>query len=808
MKDVFAGKRSIVFPVKFSVLLLSSIATFCISGAARAEEAESVSKSMVRKNIAAHHVRNIKTDKNSKKNYKSAISNRSEEVEVSGSQRYMQSGSTMKVDSRIMQSEVPGQNILKSLGQLPGTSYSSSDPLGIDGWSTSIHIRGFSQNQLGVTLDGIPLNDQTYANLNGLNINNAIISDDIGRASLSVGSGALGVPSNSNLGGSMEMSVRDPSDLAGAKVSQGFGSYGMERTYVRLDSGKLNQSGTKLFVSYARAYEKKYNSSSPDFMQNVDSKIVQPLGERAHASLFFNWSNAEVWNYSDNSLEMLDKLGWRTANFYPDYGAAYSAAQWGYTNGASGSLPAGWQNVSTTYGTAFYDAGQATVDYLTGLHLDVDITDRLKWHGLLYGHKDDTHTVVGDPYDYSSTGAPLAEDVWHLQQQRAGFTTNFTYDYQKHHIETGAWFENNRQETSFNIYNQPLLGQGNPVSVTGPYNTYGLLYPIYHYQWNTNTFQYHLMDTYTPLDNLRLTYGFKSMLQTTSGGAQSGFSNLAHGSMTSSAAFLPNVNLVWRFMKHHELYFDVAETMRPYSVAAKGSYTSPWGVSTQSEFEQNRSKLRPEKDWVYVVGYRYTSRKVVASVAAYHADISHRLLSGNTGSINSPNYVIVDSQKASMNGVDASINYYPVKWLGIFNSFSYNHMAYGSNVQVVSTSGSGNLNGKKMVAYPSFIYKTGIDLHYKGFDANFYANYFSKRYYSLMNDTSVKPYWFTSVGATYDFGKVSVLKNVKVSFNVYNLLNQKYISQMGENGFPIQGDYQSLQRGAVREFFGTISASY
>ncbi|WP_248845874.1 TonB-dependent receptor [Acetobacter senegalensis] len=802
MRGVFAEKQNPMLPVKLRILLLSSIAALYVSGVALAEDAKPVGKVAVRGKVAVSGAHNVK------KSNKAAVSRHSEEVEVAGSQRYMQTGSSMKVDSRILQSEVPGQNILKSLGQLPGTSYSSSDPLGIDGWSSSIHVRGFSQNQLGVTLDGIPLNDQTYANLNGLNINNAAISDDIGRASMSVGAGGLAVPSNSNLGGSMEMSIKDPSDKMGAKVSQGFGSYGMKRTYVRLDSGKLNHSGTKFFVSYARAYEKKYNSSSPDFMQNVDAKIMQPLGERVRAALFFNWSNAEVWNYSDNSLEMLDKLGWRTANFYPNYAGAYAAGLWGMTDGAQGSLPAGWQNVSTTYGTAFYDAGQATVDYLTGLHLDADIMDRLKWHGLLYGHKDDTHTVVGDPYDYSTTGAPLAEDVWHLQQQRGGFTTSFTYDYKKHHFETGAWFENNRQETSFNIYNQPLLGQGTPVSVTGPYDRYGLLYSAYHYKWNTNTFQYHLMDTYTPFDNLRLTYGFKSMLQTTSGGAQAGFSNLAHGSMTSSAAFLPNVNLVWRFLPHHELYFDVAETMRPYSVAAKGSYTSPWGVSTQALFNENRSKLKPEKDWVYVVGYRYTSRKIVASIAGYHADISHRLMSASVGSINNPVSTVIDTRKASMYGVDASINYYPFKWLGIFNSISYNHMTYGAHVNACPLTGNCDMYGKKMVAYPSFIYKTGIDFHYHGFNANFYANYFSKRYYSLMNDTSVSPYWFTSAGASYDFGRVSVLKNVKVNFTVYNLLNQKYISMMGENGFPVSGDYQSLQRGAVREFFGTVSASF
>ena len=35
-------------------------------------------------------------------------------------------------------------------------------------------------------------------------------------------------------------------------------------------------------------------------------------------------------------------------------------------------------------------------------------------------------------------------------------------------------------------------------------------------------------------------------------------------------------------------------------------------------------------------------------------------------------------------------------------------------------------------------------------------------------------------------------------FNVYNLFNSKYIAMMGQNGNPLSGDYQSLERGAVR----------
>ena len=50
---------------------------------------------------------------------------------------------------------VPGVSPLKVLNKLPSVNFQSADPFGNYEWSTRITIRGFNQNQLGFTLDGI-----------------------------------------------------------------------------------------------------------------------------------------------------------------------------------------------------------------------------------------------------------------------------------------------------------------------------------------------------------------------------------------------------------------------------------------------------------------------------------------------------------------------------------------------------------------------------------------------------------------------------------------------------------------------------
>ena len=59
-----------------------------------------------------------------------------------------------------------GTSPLKAIEKLPGVNFQSADPFGSYEWSTRIVVRDFNQNQLGFTLDGVPLGDMSYGNHN------------------------------------------------------------------------------------------------------------------------------------------------------------------------------------------------------------------------------------------------------------------------------------------------------------------------------------------------------------------------------------------------------------------------------------------------------------------------------------------------------------------------------------------------------------------------------------------------------------------------------------------------------------------
>lgn len=737
------------------------------------------------------------------------IASTPESVQVTAS-RNRSSGSETRIGREVMQQFVPGTTAFKILAaRTPGVMFNTSDALGLSSWGATMFVRGFFWSSLGVSLDGVPLNDQSYGSVSGVKLSQAVITDDIAGMSVSQGGGAVDVMSSSNLGGSIQVRTRDPSDKRGMDVQQTFGSNASYRTFVRLDSGKLNSTGTKMFVSYVRSDTHKWKGAGTQFAQQAEAKVVQPIRKSSSITAFMNWSQSAQWSYSDLSLATLRSGNWRNDYLYPNYGLAYQQAQ------ALGG------NV-----TSYYDGGIHQVTYLGGLTMDFALTDRLRWKTTAYGSSQTTYTNYGAPSQSSqilpgaTEASPISEEVWIPQSVRYGAVTSLRYDIAKHTIDSGLWLETNSQQMGQYFFNEPSLSSGlAPLRAIGPFNTYGPAFIVANnFRWNTNTFQYFLSDTYRPTRDLTIQAGFKSMIATTAGGAQAndpaitGQTALANGSMTAASAFLPHVSLNWRFAPGHELYFDVAENMRAYAVQSWGGASIPslWGVENQTLFKQLQKTTKPERTWVYLVGYRYTGRYFRATVDAYHANDYNHIYSINSGTRTNP-VVSVMAQDISMYGVDAGLTVTPfrngvLKGVSLFNSISYNHSTYGKDI----TSGGETypVANKKIVNYPQLMYKSSLSYAYKGAEVHIDANYMSKRFYSYVNDTSVPSYWLVSLGARYHFGDYGPLKNLTASFNVYNLNNIKYVSGTGDNGNPMSGDLYSLQRGAPRQFFGTISAHF
>ena len=235
-------------------------------------------------------------------------------------------------------------------------------------------MRGFSSGQLGYTLDDIPLGDLSYGNHNGLHISRAISSENIARAQISQGTGAIDTASTSNLGGTMQFYSADPADAFGVTASQTLGSNSARRTFIKLDTGRLDNGG-KLNVSVMDQNSEKWKGEGEQRNQQVNAKYVQFFGE-SKLSAFVNYSERKEVDYQDLSKEMISRLGYKWDNYYPDWNKAIASA-----NGI-------WTSGETSIWDAYYAGSGIREDTLAGATLDAKMSDNLRWKTTLYKHTD------------------------------------------------------------------------------------------------------------------------------------------------------------------------------------------------------------------------------------------------------------------------------------------------------------------------------------------------------------------------------------------------------------------------------------
>jgi len=739
-----------------------------------------------------------------------------EAVQVSGHRRGSHSAEQV-VTRATMDHFVAGSSPLQVLGQTtPGVSFASSDTFGLDTVANTLYIRGFTQSQIGATLDGIPLGDQGFHNWNGLNIAQAAIQDDLSSMTVSQGAGSVDTASAQNLGGAIHFFTADPADKAGGKISQSFGSNDTFRTFAKADSGILNPTGTKFYAAFARTKQDLWKGYGYQQELQADAKLVQPINTRGKITAMFNYSNFSQYNYLSLTKNMWQTLGRDTTYLKPNYALA---TQYALMQNA-GTLPANLQGKISQdeFDNFAYDGTQVQRNYMSSIRGDYDITNTITSHTTAYGH------VMSGDYGgtYSGlispdTGAPNTLAIGHASTRRLGFLQTLDVKLHKNDIETGIWYQNN-----FFQYPMRLYQDGTNYA----HNSIGDFKASQATTWyvdnlNTNTFQFFIQDTYHILPHLNLTAGFRSLTETTHGGTSFQIPDSAYpgsasmtrgptsGSLTASNAFLPHFNLDYNFLSHHEIYIDIAENMRTYTQAAQGGSGSAWSGVTQASFNASKPSLKPERTWNYVVGYRYNSAFFTGSADFYHTDFYNRLLSTQTGTINNTTASFINAGRETMNGADVLGTIRPVPGLEITNSFSWNDATYENSHLPDGNGGYISIKGKHQIAYPKFMYKADASYTYKKATVSFNVVYTSARPITYSNDVKVPAYWTGNLLATYDFGRLGFTQNLKATFGITNLFNGDYIGGIYNGSAQISGDGNAeLFVAAPRQYMGTVSAAF
>ncbi|MCE7796216.1 TonB-dependent receptor plug domain-containing protein [Sphingobium sufflavum] len=750
-----------------------------------------------------------------------------------------------------IQKILPGVAPFKAIQTLPGVMYVTADPWGNNEQNASLFIHGFSAQQLGHTLDGVPLGDQSYGNFNGLSPQRAIISENVGSVVVATGAAELGIAATSNLGGAIENFSSDPRKERSVQINHTAGSYGTARTFVRVDSGEFG-SGNSGYVSVVRQRARAWDFNGRQGGWAANAKFVHD-DSNGKLSAYFAYSDKQepnedatvVYKTPANAAQAYQP--YVRPFFYPDFNAAVAYLD------ASGNVPSA---ESQNYRN-FYSAALRT-DYLGYIKYQAHLTDAIDWSNQVYYHHNDGAGIVAGPITVASlptlfalyfpgqnlkaaTGnSGYAIRTTEYRIDRGGMISTLDVHLGDHTIQAGAWYEYNSSAAYRRWYG---------LDVTRPqdYSPYAVpsnpLFTQYGSEMRTNTVQFHVQDAWQVTPSLLVQGGFKSSLQFASGnftvqpiiGSLAGSSSaLPNGEINTKRWFLPAIGAKWDVTGSEQLYVNVQKNLRHFQPYGAGGVT-PWSTGSQAAFDNLKNYGRPETAWTYEIGFR-TRRTIDSSfltgieaqVNYYHVDFRNRLLGITAavggiggGSISGGTPAVFNVGSVKTDGVDAAVTFRFGSIFSLYNALSYNNSRYDSDYSTVTGQATGTriggiatvggvvpTGGKQVPVSPKWMNKTVATLTLGDFDAQVIGDYVGRRFTTFTNDASVKRVFQASARIGYrlptEFIGLAVQK-AEISLNVSNLFDvtgastvQASSNTNSFNAYPIP----------PRQWFGTLSVTF
>ncbi len=688
------------------------------------------------------------------------------------------SRSTVTRDAIAKQS--PTANPYQLIDLLPGVNQQSTTNSGLNGGN--ITLRGFNSNEIGLTIDGAPINDSgNYA----LYPQEYLDAPNIGQISIAQGYTDLDSPHIGAAGGVVNIYSKDPDKTAGGFISLSGGTRSLQNEFIRLESGQIGRASG--FVSYSNYSEDHWRGLGQDQRTHIDAKTVINVGDASKITLSAIY-NEEINNsYLALSTSQFANGGaFAPANNYDTtFNAAGTPLKQAANNGYSKDQINPFKNLILTAPSTF-----AINDKLT-----VDVTPYF-WYGLgngggttalsESGFYDGGNKIV---QDLNGNGVTTDKLLYYspstTETFRPGIIAKATYQFENHRLVAGAWYEaaSQHQYGSFS----PLNADGTPVDVysaadnliiaTGPLA--GQKLEKRNTITNTYTKVLFVGDTATFLDDrLTVDAGIKQAFVTRDGnnmlpaGPTAPIPQYLHFNDTQT---LPTLGVSYKLDDHNQIFAGVSTTFKtPANYALFGTVSATSGAYTPPVPEKDETAVHAE------IGHRYQGEQFDTAVTLFGYQMSNRqqqtnyLEPGSTSSIS----VTTNVGSTTSYGLDAEIGTHPINNIRGYASVEFLHDVLDGNLP-----SAGTLNGKTIAdnlptkgkfvpGEAAFSAAIGLDYDDGHWFGNASVKYIGRQFGSYTNDDFINGYARLNAGIGYRFDDYGYAKAPTLRLNLYNLADQ------------------------------------
>ena len=694
---------------------------------------------------------------------------------------------TPKARSSVQRSAMDEKSSLNNPFQmielLPGINTYSYDATGLFGGG--LRMRGFNSDQIGVTVDGVPVND---AGNFAVYPPELVDVENLEEIFITQGSTDIDAPHVGSVGGNIGIVTSSPVDERRFRVQQTFGSDNAMKTFIRADTGYVDDQRFKAYVSYSKAEADKWKGQGGADREHIDFKGVFNLAPGNSITAGLIWNTMLTDNLRTLTLAQINTLG-RNADF--------------------GTVPP--QHLPGVNGTA--QTEQIPADQYYGLNLNpfknyiatvkgnFQLTPTLRldvepyfWYGYGTGGNElktlsegnSPGQLGGGIRDINRDGDTLDTVMVYsgsvTETHRPGITIRVTTQVDNQTLVAGYWYEYTHHRRT-----QPAVtfdDNGNPADV-----------------WLQNPSQYLLLQNGSPYqgrdyltvntakslfvqdnialmnDRLNLQLGLRHT------GLNRDFTNYASDGAGDGADYnvqqdysktLPSLGARYQLSDRHQLFFNVAENFRapPDSVFYGLINGGTWSNGALTGFTLKPVNVSAETATNWDVGYRYAGQALSFSGSLYYVDYRNRIAAAYDPVNDADTNYNVGPSTIQGFELESAWRFQP-KW-SVYGSLTYMQSRIEQDLQTAANTFEATA-GKAFPDDPEWMAALALQYRDGPWSSNLSAKYTGKRYSTLVNDESIGGFTLFNFDTTYRLPSREFFRNPVIRFNVYNLFNTNYL---------------------------------
>ncbi|WP_115717049.1 TonB-dependent receptor [Gallaecimonas mangrovi] len=688
----------------------------------------------------------------------------------SGQMVQQDSGKTRStVTKKALEEQSGTGNGIDKLQYTPGINVVSNDATGLSGFS--FNMRGMDASQVGVTMDGVPVNDSgnyaMYPNLLG-------DPENLEEIFATQGSSDTDAPHIGSSGGNIGLVSMRPTKDFNVFAKQVLGSNSLTKSFMRVNTGDIN--GFRTYLSFSKTKADKWKGEGEIEAKKAELNTLWQDDKGNSVNAIVKWHKQEANSYATVSL------GEYQENHKADYDSNYSTCT--ADNGA--------EYICSSY----YKLAQNPFENITA-----SVTGRFQLTNnllltvapyyyvangggssaySLYSLNSGTYNSGGN-YDLSNLGSatdyqedgnltsgyyyrPSWTETW-----RPGINTKLTWTINmEHSLDFGYWYEYARQRQS-----QPYIAlnsDGSPSDVwadfgNGVKDANGNTIEGRYYRTDTPAQKVFVQDTWYTTPDLTLTYGVSYEHVERKGDNLGSLTEEPEKRNATYSKALPSFNAKYSLDAESSVYYSLTRNMR----------TPQNYVLYDTE---DSLSLAPEMSWNHELGYRYGDNNFSLSASAFYLSFTNRQVSsrdedGDYEMLNVGTVHNIGGQFELSGVLPYGFNYYA--------SYTYTKSEQQNDIDYYGV--TLDTSGKQVAGVPRQMLNLIFGYDKGAFYGNVAAKMVSSQYGDMLDTEKAAGYGVVNLTGGYRLPQFSVFKDSVIRFTVNNLFDKSYLAGVSSTAF-------------------------